>query len=75
MQDVPLCEAVNALCAVLQAQFCLSTEDLISESARLMGYSRAGNQGLYLFRTAILQAMKSERIAVGNGGSWRLTQL
>jgi hypothetical protein len=75
MQDVPLCEAVNALCAVLQAQFCLSTEDLISESARLMGYSRAGNQGLYLFSTAILQAMKSERIAVGNGGSWRLTQL
>ena len=74
MQDVPVCEAVNAVCAVLQDQFCLSTEDLISEAARLMGYSRTGNQGLYLFKTAILAAMKNGQIVTGNGGSWRLAE-
>lgn len=72
-RDVPVCEAVNALCRTLEEQFCLSETDLIRESARLMGFTRLGSNVELLFRGAILSAIKSHRITEGLGGTWMLS--
>lgn len=71
-KDVPLEEGVNALCQVLSEQVSLSGEDLIRESARLLGYTRLGTQVEALMRAALNRALNQGRVTKGQGGKWIL---
>lgn len=71
-KDVPITEAVNAVCYVLEQQISLSEEDLIREAAKLMGYTRMGNLVVALFKEAIEQANKQSKIKLGANGKWTL---
>lgn len=71
-KDVPTEEAVNAVCQVLEQQVSLSEEDLIKESAKLMGYTRMGNVVVSLFESAIKSAMKTNRIKKAENGNFVL---
>lgn len=71
-KDVPITEAVNAVCYVLEQQISLSEEDLIREAAKLMGYTRMGNIVVALFEGAIKQANKQSKIKLGSNGKWIL---
>lgn len=69
-KDVPMVEAVNAVCYVLEQQISLTEEDLIREAAKLMGYTRAGNVVAPLFAQAIVQAAEQNKIKKGSNGNW-----
>jgi hypothetical protein len=71
-KDVPITEAINAICYVLEQQISLSEEDLIREAAKLMGYTRMGNIVVALFEGAIKQANKQSKIKLGSNGKWIL---
>ena len=71
-KDVPITEAVNAVCYVLEQQISLSEEDLIREAAKLMGYTRMGNIVVALFEEAVKQANNQSKIKLGSNGKWTL---
>lgn len=71
-KDVPLEEGVNALCRVLSEQISLSEEDLIRESAKLMGYARLGAQVEAMLCAALNRALAQGRVTRGQGGKWIL---
>lgn len=73
-RDVPIQEASNAICRVLDEQVSLLEEDLIREAARLMGYSRLGSVVTQLFQRAILIAKRQGRIELAPNGNWILKQ-
>lgn len=73
-RDVPVQEAANAICRVLDEQISLLEEDLIREAARLMGYNRLGSVVMQLFQSAILCAQRQGRIELAANGNWILTQ-
>ncbi len=74
IKDVPLIEAVNAVCYVLNQQISLSEEDLIRESAKLMGYTRMGTVVSALFTNAINEAQKNGKIKKAANNNWILVQ-
>jgi very-short-patch-repair endonuclease len=71
-KDVPIQEAVNAICFVLYEQISLSQEDLVREAAKLLGYTRLGSIVVASFRTAIHYAHEKLRIETGTNGNWIL---
>ena len=71
-KDVPLEEGVNALCRVLYEKISLSEEDLIRESAKLMGYARLGAQVEAMLCAALNRALAQGRVTRGQGGKWIL---
>lgn len=73
-RDVPVQEASNAICRVLDEQISLLEEDLIREAAKLMGYARLGSVVTELFRMAILSAKRQGRIELAANGNWILMQ-
>lgn len=73
-RDVPVQEAANAICRVLDEQISLLEEDLIREAARLMGYTRSGSVVTELFQKAILSAKRQGRIELAANGNWILKQ-
>lgn len=70
IRDVSLCEAVNAVCYILENQVSLKETDLINEAARLMGYSRTTADATALFSKAILKAEEEQKIKKGLNDSW-----
>ena len=71
-KDVPVQEAVNAICFVLYEQISLSQEDLVREAAKLLGYTRLGSIVVASFGTAINYAHDKQRIETGTNGNWIL---
>ncbi|MEE0839162.1 MAG: DUF3320 domain-containing protein [Acutalibacteraceae bacterium] len=70
IKDVPLCEAVNAVCYILENQVSLKQDDLINEAARLMGYTRSSQEATALFSQAIVKAENDATIKKGANESW-----
>ena len=73
VKDIPIQEAMNAICYVLNEQFSLSEGDLIREASKMFGYSHIGTNIEYLFKNAIAQAEKDSRIELSSNGSWILS--
>ena len=71
-KDVPITEAINAVCYVLEQQISLLEDDLIRESAKLMGYTRMGNIVVALFKEAVKLANGQDKIKLGANGKWTL---
>lgn len=70
--DVPVQEAVNALYRALDEQVSLPHDDLIRESAKLMGYTRSGPIVVTLFEAAINYAKRKHAIVKSANGNWVL---
>ena len=66
-------EAVNAVRYVLNEQISLPQEELIRESARLMGYTRLGTVVGPLFASAIRQLQMAGEVTQDNNQRWILT--
>ena len=73
-KDVPLQEAANAVVFVLYEQGGISLEDLIRESARLMGYTRTGSVVTPLFESAVRSCAASGKCQSDSSGRWSLTE-
>ena len=73
-KEVPVQEAAAAICQVLQDQISLCSEDLVRESAKLMGYSRLGTAVTMLFMEGIRYAQWKKRITPGVNGKYILTE-
>lgn len=71
-KDVPIAEAINAVVYVLEHQISLSEDDLTREAAKLMGYTRMGNIVVPLFKKAVSQASKQNKIKLSTNGKWIL---
>lgn len=69
---VPVQEAANAVCRVLSEQVSLAQEDLIRESAKIMGYTRSGSVLTALFANAIEFAYQAGKITKGANEHWIL---
>ncbi|WP_050698018.1 DUF3320 domain-containing protein [Anaeromassilibacillus senegalensis] len=63
-QDLPVEEVSNAVCRVLQDKVGLQKEDLIRETARLLGYARSGNVVVEVVTYGIKHALKTSKILV-----------
>lgn len=72
-KDIPLSEAANAVIYALHLELGLSGEDLIKESAKLMGYQRVQGTLSDLFTAAITQTERQGRISRGTNGNYTLT--
>jgi hypothetical protein len=71
-KDVPVQEAANAVCAVLELQIGLPRENLIRETAKLMGYSRLGNIVITTISDGIDYAIESGKIRSSTGDTLSL---
>ena len=71
-KDLPVQEAVNAVYQALADQLSLNNEDLIRESAKLMGYSRLGSAVSAAFAAAIAYAQAQGKITTSPNGNWIL---
>lgn len=71
-KDLPVQEAVNAVYQALADQLSLNNEDLIRESAKLMGYSRLGSAVSAAFTAAITYAQAQGKITASPNGNWIL---
>ncbi|MBQ6568645.1 MAG: DUF3320 domain-containing protein [Clostridia bacterium] len=73
-KDVPLQEAANAAVQVLRDQMGLSHEDLVKESAKLMGFTRMGSVVTPLFEAGVEYASLGGRIIRDENGKWTLPE-
>ena len=73
-KEVPVQEAAAAICQVLREQISLGSEDLVRESAKLMGYSRLGTAVTMLFMEGIRYAQWKKRITPGVNGKYILVE-
>ena len=73
-KEVPLEEARNAICHVLQEQISLSDDDLIREGAKVLGYTRMGNVVIALMENGIALAQQQGRIQKGTNDRWILSR-
>lgn len=71
-KDVPVLEAANAICCILQEQIGLPREDLIRETSKLLGYARTGNVVIALVSAGIENALASGRIFEEQDGYLRM---
>ena len=74
IKEVPVQEAAGAVCQVLEDQISLSQDDLIRESAKLLGYTRLGTSVTYLFSNAIRYAVWKNKITQGANGNWTIAK-
>ena len=72
-RDIPVQEAANAVCAVLQEQISMSTEDLIRETACQLGYTRLGSNVTAAMQQAIDYTRAAGFITTGPNGLMALT--
>ena len=68
IRDIPVQEAANAVCAVLHEQLSMTREDLIRETASLLGYTRLGSNVTAVMNQAIEYALQGGFIAAGTNG-------
>jgi len=73
-KDVPVQEAANALYQVLYDQISLTKEDLIRETAKLLGYARVGSGVSALMSLTLTYAQERGRVGVDCNGKWILTE-
>jgi very-short-patch-repair endonuclease len=73
-KEIPVQEAAGAVCQVLEDQISLNQDDLIRESAKLLGYTRLGTSVTYLFSNAIRYAVWKNKITQGANGNWTITK-
>ena len=73
-KEIPVQEAAGAVCQVLEDQISLNQDDLIRESAKLLGYTRLGTAVTYLFSNAIRYAQWKNKITQGTNGNWTITK-
>lgn len=73
-KEIPVQEAAGAVCQALEDQISLNQEDLIRESAKLLGYPRLGTSVTYLFSNAIRYAVWKNKIIQGPNGNWTLAK-
>ena len=66
-------EAAAAVLMTIYEQGGLTREDLVRESAKLMGFTRPGSQVTPLFETAIFLAEEQGLCLLDNNGRWALT--
>ena len=71
-KDIPVQEAANAVTQVLADQISMVSDDLIRESAKLLGFSRLGTAVTPLMTTAITYAAAKGTIATGQNGNYVL---
>ena len=73
-KDIPIQEAANAVTQTLADQFSMTGEDLIRESAKLLGFSRLGSAVTPLMNAAITYAAAHGAIATGQNGNYILAE-
>ncbi len=73
-REIPVQEAANAVCYVLEEQFSLPTEALIREAAKCMGYARVAANITAVFQAAIDHAAACGRITQNAGDNWMLCE-
>ncbi len=71
-KEIPVQEAAAAVCQVLTEQISLNEEDLIRESAKLLGYTRLGTAVTLLIQKGIGYAQVKNRIALDSRGHYIL---
>ena len=69
-KEIPVQEAANAICLILESQVGLRQEDLIREGARWMGYIRVSPAVTALMEGAIAWAQERGRITRAPNGNW-----
>lgn len=67
-KDVPVQEAANAVYQVLNEQIGLPREDLIRETAKMLGYARSGSVVVTMAEGGIQLALSTGKISEGQGG-------
>ena len=70
--DVPAQEAANALCEVLREQIALPEEDLLRETAKKLGYPRAGGGARNAAADGLSLAVSRGLTAQDRNGCWTL---
>ena len=73
-RDIPVQEAANAVRQVLADQISMGSEDLIRESAKLLGFSRLGSAVTPLLTAAITYASARGTITTGPNGNYILAE-
>ena len=68
-KDIPVQEAVNALCYLLERQFGMPEEDLIRGAARQLGFVRPSDKVSALMDDALEKAMNEGKIVRGENGN------
>ena len=68
IQDVPKCEIINAAYDVLDQQVALPEEELITETARILGYRRVGANVRDAITRAISHAIQKGNFKKDNNG-------
>ncbi|MDO4628825.1 MAG: DUF3320 domain-containing protein [Planctomycetia bacterium] len=74
VKEIPVKEVANAVCYALAQQIALNDDDLIRESAKIMGYTRVTVNVTQLFQLATQHAEKIGRITRTGNGTWVLTE-
>ena len=73
-KEVPVEEVVNVIIYVLTEQISLSEEDLVRETAKLLGYTRLGTVVEFLAYEGIKEASESGKICRGANSKWKLAE-
>jgi hypothetical protein len=60
--DIPVQELANAVCGILKKQIAMPKDELVRETANLLGYSRLGTNVISAVNTGIEYAVKKGRI-------------
>ena len=69
VRDIPMQEAANAVCLVLYDQISMSHGDLVKEAAKMMGYTRSGNNVTSVFEAAIQYADTAGWLMLDSNGN------
>ena len=74
VRDIPMQEAANAVCLVLYDQISMSHGDLVKEAAKMMGYTRSGNNVTSVFEAAIQYADTAGWLMLDSNGNCKLSE-
>ena len=73
-RDIPVIEAANAVCRVMESQIGLPMDGLVRETARILGYARAGSNVLTVVGAAIRLAQSQGKIVINEDNYVSLPQ-
>lgn len=74
IRDVPVQEIANAMYVVLYQQISMNQEDLLRETASMLGYTRLGNHVIAALTVAIAYAQQQGGILTGSNGAFLLSE-
>ena len=74
IRDVPVEEITNAVCMVLFDQVSMSHEDLIRETASMLGYARLGSNVVAALEQGVQRAENRDYIKPSGSDAWILTE-